>query len=340
MFVWGGTVNVTNSEFKRAGGPLVILQHHDVDDYGNSAEEDAFIDSLAPELNIGENCVMESFVTGHESWFATMGASDTVTFLAALSRTFDGKDKTYAKMVPNANNQLISAINLVAVTMAGGESFDAVVNGSKNAKGSITVEGDIVVSKFDDNMAALKVGLSQVPLIQPIVVNGVLSGMYETISEDAGMKATLESMGVTSAATLGSFIETKRDDYVTIVAGLEQTLGQLPDGATPEQIQLATKTYFEYLDTQMPGASLLYQLISTYDAQVSSSDNVQAAIEEIMNAAPVFQSTEGGFGFLFSEDMINFSLNDNGNNLYKGDYLGIYYLGMGITLGYYDTASN
>ena len=342
LFVWGGVMNVTNSEFKRAGGPLAILQHHNVEEYGSDEATDALIDSYAPELNIGENCVMESFVTGHESWFATMGATDTVAFLAALSRTFDGKAKTYAIEVPNAQGKPVPAMNLVAVTMAGGESFDAVVNGSKDAKGSITLNGDVVVSKFDDNMNTLKTSLAQVPFIQRLVNATVLNVMYEQIQAkaegDPVMQGTLAALEITSPANLGAFIndDANRASYATIAAGLNKAL----EGVPAEGIEIATKAYFEYADSQKTGASLLYQLVSTYDAQVSSSDNVQAAIAAIMEAAPVFQSTEGGFGFLYSEDMETFSLNDNGNNLYKGDYLGIYYLGMGITLGYYDTASN
>ena len=95
----------------------------------------------------------------------------------------------------------------------------------------------------------------------------------------------------------------------------------------------------------------IVQLVGAYMMLLNDSEVIQVAIDTIMSAAPVFQSTEGGFGFIFTSDEIDlenpesidfssFSLHDNGEDLFKGDYVGIYYLGMGITLGYYDTASN
>lgn len=355
IFAWGGTINIHNSILKRAGGPLMILQHRDVEEYGSDDETNARIDSYAPVVNVtGEKTVLESFVTGNESWFAIMGASKTVTFLSALARVFNGTGKNYVKQVQDAEGNTINAMNLIAVTMAGGETFDAVVNGSNKALGSVSINDKVVVSKYADNMGALETGLSQVPLVQALVNATVLSTMYETISKDPAMAATLQGMGVTSGDTLGKNIINKtenREKYNQIVAAIEAITAQgVQNSWTPEQIQAAIDEQVFGTD---PMAGLLYQLISTYDAQVSSSDNVKTAVQTIMGAAPVFQSQNNGFGFVYTDQEIDledeanlgallnsFTLHSNSNDLFTGDYVGMYYLGLGITLGYYSTASN
>lgn len=364
IFAWGGTINISNSELKRAGGPLMILQHPHLDD----SDYDDVIEHYAPEVYVDAYTAarLESFVTGNEPWFVTMGASKTVTFLNALAKTFEGKGKTYVKEVQDAEGNTINAMNLISVVMSSGYSIETVTQGSARAKGivkfgvefdangdAVANTGSDIINKYPEGINGVKAGLTQIPLVQALVKQNVLNAMYEEISKDAGQKAALESQGVTSAETLGAFIESNRSTYDGIVALVEQKTAELAQGgATPEQIKQAIEAYFAEPANQQAG--MLYTIVSTYDAQVASSENAQRAAELIMSNAPVFKSTENGIGFVYTsqsfdlEDenldigqLINsFALHDNGNRLYTGDYLGMYYLGMGITLGYYDTAAN
>lgn len=78
-------INVTNSEMKRSGGPLFILQ---------SATSDRGEDSIANEstvLNIDSTANMESWLSGREAWFAinTKEAMSMVNQLMMLSKIVD-----------------------------------------------------------------------------------------------------------------------------------------------------------------------------------------------------------------------------------------------------------
>lgn len=78
-------INVTNSEMKRSGGPLFILQ---------SATSDRGEDSVANEstvLNIDSTANMESWLSGREAWFAinTKEAMSMVNQLMMLSKIVD-----------------------------------------------------------------------------------------------------------------------------------------------------------------------------------------------------------------------------------------------------------
>ena len=75
MYVWGDTTaNVTNSNMKRAGGPLIIM----------NCEKQNDGSFRVPVLTIDDASVMESFVTGQEQWFATVNATPQVQQLQVL----------------------------------------------------------------------------------------------------------------------------------------------------------------------------------------------------------------------------------------------------------------
>lgn len=83
-------INVTNSEMKRSGGPLFILQ---------SATSDRGEDSIANEstvLNIDSTANMESWLSGKEAWFEinTKGATQRVNLLMMLSKIVDNTAET------------------------------------------------------------------------------------------------------------------------------------------------------------------------------------------------------------------------------------------------------
>lgn len=344
IFAWGGTINISNSELKRAGGPLMILQHPHLED----SDYNDVIEHYAPEVYVDAYTAerLESYVTGNEPWFVTMGASKTVTFLNALAKTFDGKGKTYVKAVQDAEGNTINAMNLISVTMSSGYSIESVTEGSAKAKGIVKfgVEfdangdakantGSDIINKYPEGQDAIKAGLTQIPLVQALVKENVLNGMLE--ANDGQLKSVFET-----TTNLNTFIELNRKNYEDLVVALSQ---------------MTLEQRAQYLQNNEQQAQL-YMIISTFDDEVSSSENALKAAELIMSNAPVLRSTENGLGFVFTtesvEDLENldqeglvalinsFTLHDNGEDLYKGNYIGMYYLGMGITLGYYDTATN
>lgn len=74
------TVNLTNCHMKRAGGPLMIVTQQD-DDLDTNSTDDEYIE--IPRVIIGDDCVLENYVTGQEQWFDIF-APGQVDGLAAL----------------------------------------------------------------------------------------------------------------------------------------------------------------------------------------------------------------------------------------------------------------
>lgn len=86
------SISITNSEMKRCGGPLAIIDH------SNSKEDTDLYNDM-----VVENSVLENFVTGQEAWFNNMG----VTSLAANLRAMNGLITGYSnntKTFMNSSN--------------------------------------------------------------------------------------------------------------------------------------------------------------------------------------------------------------------------------------------
>lgn len=121
-------INVTNSEMKRSGGPLFILQ---------SATESRGEDSVANEstvLNIDSTANMESWLSGREAWFAinTKEAMSMVNQLMMLSKIVDNTAGTsFFKM----DGELAKS-NVIAVLIP---SPGKVFNNQNELHGKVTV---------------------------------------------------------------------------------------------------------------------------------------------------------------------------------------------------------
>lgn len=103
MYIHSDTINtLDNCHMKRAGGPLIIM---------NEDTDEDTKELMIPYVYIHENCEMESWVTGGEQWFATVGASSEVQSLMltdALLRNYFQKTFTRASD---------GKVNMVAVTL-------------------------------------------------------------------------------------------------------------------------------------------------------------------------------------------------------------------------------
>jgi len=105
FYFWDNvTTNIVTSEFKRSGGPLIMLTDAELND------DHATYSSL----NIDEATVLENYVSGSEPWFAINNATSIVTgikSLDALIRGYStqfGTPKTFVN--PNGLVNFISAI--------------------------------------------------------------------------------------------------------------------------------------------------------------------------------------------------------------------------------------
>lgn len=111
MYIWGqAVVNVTNSNMKRAGGPLIIMNYKDETDGPD----------LIPQLHIDANSVMESLVTGQEQWFATLGATPQITALQGL-------DTALRQFTQGVSNALTGGQAVVTKSILKDGKFNVVV---------------------------------------------------------------------------------------------------------------------------------------------------------------------------------------------------------------------
>ncbi len=87
IFAWGNSnITVNNSIFKRAGGPLVILNH----DFPDNSDESLAI----PHMTISSDSVMYSALTGTELWFKSVGATAIMPKFIEMDGLFASGGKT------------------------------------------------------------------------------------------------------------------------------------------------------------------------------------------------------------------------------------------------------
>lgn len=72
VFAWSNTtITITNSYFKRAGGPMIVMNHDD--------PEGAEFEKRIPRVTIDANSEVETSLTGAETWFKSVGADAIVS---------------------------------------------------------------------------------------------------------------------------------------------------------------------------------------------------------------------------------------------------------------------
>lgn len=109
IYTWRkSAITIRNSEMKRCGGPLAIIDH------ANSKENTDQYNNM-----IVENSVLENFVTGQEAWFNNMGVSSKASSIVAMNNLilgYSGNTKTYIKK----NDKGVDSFNCLYVLYDGG----------------------------------------------------------------------------------------------------------------------------------------------------------------------------------------------------------------------------
>lgn len=131
LFTWGGReVNITDSEFKRSGGPLMILQHVDPNEHQ---------DSWYPIVNVDDKSILESWVSGDEPWFEHF-AQGKAQMIAALSAVF-GNNASYI----NSEGEM----NMIALNMSDGYG----ITGASGVHGKVTINNQTAVDMLPDSQS-------------------------------------------------------------------------------------------------------------------------------------------------------------------------------------------
>lgn len=149
LFGYGGkNVNITSSEFKRSGGPAMMLQHVDPN---NNPDDHYAVANVT-------SSVLESYVTGDEPWFGAFVDPSKVALITQLAGMIS---QDYLKD---------GEINMIGLNMSDG----AGITGTGGVQGYIEVDGKVVTNMLynDSNntqalaiKAAVDGGAGQLPVI-------------------------------------------------------------------------------------------------------------------------------------------------------------------------------
>lgn len=138
LFTYGGKeVNISNSEFKRSGGPAMLLQHVNPTDNPNDHYSIANV----------TNSIIESFVTGNEPWFDAFGATKDVAQISLL-----------ASMISPDYLDANGEINMIGLNMSDG----AGITGASGVQGKIVIDGKVPSNMlYNDTQNAQAVKIKQ-----------------------------------------------------------------------------------------------------------------------------------------------------------------------------------
>lgn len=146
LFLWGNAhANVTNSYFKRAGGPLALMQHVDPK---NS-------DTDIPTLTIDNNSVMEAYVTGSEIWFSTVGGASVIDQLRYMdTNLFNNMGKTVFK---GRTAQGGGKMNMVSLLTCDASNVNDLL-GETAIQGSVSYKGYTLDRMYPENPTDMTTG--------------------------------------------------------------------------------------------------------------------------------------------------------------------------------------
>ncbi len=165
VYLWGATeTKITNSYFKRAGGPLIIMNHVDAD--SNTTR--------VPKLEIDDESEMEAYLAGTEIWFKSVNAVSTVENFKELDT---GVFKPMRKTIFGGPN---GKMNIIALLMRDATSANEALN-SISVKGSVSYKGftlDKMFGESGSSTANLVYGIQTINANTPIF--GVGDSVYYT----------------------------------------------------------------------------------------------------------------------------------------------------------------
>ncbi|MBR1867758.1 MAG: bacterial Ig-like domain-containing protein [Clostridia bacterium] len=174
-FFWSGVeCSIKNSDIKRAGGPLFIMQHVEPKTSG--------YENRIPKLTV-EDSNLESLVTGQEVWFVSVKATEAFSLLTTL----DAPLKDFGKTIMNTDGERTNLVNVVCLVMANGS--DASVLSDPAAQGYFSNKKGEKTYYIDRLYAASEFGgqlLQAVMKYQSAVLNTDDSGFIGLPQNDDG----------------------------------------------------------------------------------------------------------------------------------------------------------
>ncbi len=190
FYMWGAKVHFVNSEFKNAGGPIMILTH-----YSNQNNSNQYFSSVT-----STNTVFESNVTGDEAWFKLNGANGIAIQISAILAKLDQKAADLTSTYRLVNS---SKFNFVSVIM--GEDLTSgqyPINGS--AAYNVGANGNVLGA---DLMNPVYQGILGTPLqAAPILETSSGNYAYAMPTQDGYVFNHLNHTPITSSFFGGDYL--------------------------------------------------------------------------------------------------------------------------------------
>ncbi len=217
LYVWSkAEVNITNSYFQRAGGPLIIMNHEDPDE--DNPEE------RIPTVTIGEECVMESYLTGTEIWFGSVGADSIMEQFIDLDKDVVRYLSTMAnapKSIYNENGQM----NIVVLLMR--DATDAATALTAHETQGYLSYGDAKLDRMfnDDNPLSLgnlihDVSAGNLPYSLQVPLFNFGNNLYFSLDGDNISMYNEQREVVTNQQVAGAMaMDLKTSDYIGVSQG-------------------------------------------------------------------------------------------------------------------------
>lgn len=329
FYVWGAdNVIIKDSEFVSSGGPALIADHIDPDEFGNGGQE-SNIDLI--------NTRLESVVTGKEPWFGIYGVDMYVAQLGQMDQLFSGQsydvesgklvdnglpksDKTiYAGSVKDDTGKTVNQINIIAVYKKNGMSLGGRIGGYFRVFDTIE-EYNKFYGLNGEEKKILTYGLE---LDSGIAKRAFEKGATYISSNGSGGYISDQFDGKTNFDSTFIAETYKPQVLYQIIQGLGQTIPNYESFDLDEK-KLALKGFVSSIGS-LGENSANATLDGVYQAAVNHM--VMFAVDDFVNKS------------IFEKQTILNDVIDNIENISysEGDMVNVYHhTGLGITLGLYD----
>ena len=134
------TVNVTNTSITESGGPAFIIQQYYPSDNCNK-----YSGAL---VNISEDSVVESYVSGNEAWFQAMKLGFVFDLLRGLDdslRPYDSTVITEKFVESNGTSKRLQLMNIIAVNLIVPDMENGMQGIMADLMGKADVDGKIII---------------------------------------------------------------------------------------------------------------------------------------------------------------------------------------------------
>ncbi len=141
--------NITDSRVAKSGGPVIITMTLDPEYAAQAVSR--------TEFNIDDKSTLFSYVTGQEAWFTAMGATGIVPTIISLNSFLTPEGGSFMTTLPG--NGDTKFMNLVMLNMIHAEDASALLTGTKDVDGKLTIGGSTIMDMNDTAIIGVNGGV-------------------------------------------------------------------------------------------------------------------------------------------------------------------------------------